>query len=110
MEEKSDKSPQPMLSRSEFERAVDVFLVELHHHCLDASEADLRALPSFAQEIDECVAELRDPDKDAGQLLYCAFTYLDFYRGADWERLISSTYEAFKLAQGHLPEPPEPTP
>ena len=88
-----------MLSRQDYERIIEIFFVELNHLCLNASENDLRALPRLATEIDGYLKELRDPENDAGQVLRYAFAYLDEYRGADWNRIVSTGYEAYKIAQ-----------
>jgi hypothetical protein len=87
-----------MLSREEYERVIKVFLVELSHLCLDSSEEDLRALPRLSPEIDGYLGELRDPGNDPGQTLRYAFAYLDDYVGADWDRVASAGYEAYKIA------------
>jgi hypothetical protein len=91
-----------MLSREEYERVIKVFLVELNHLCLDASEADLRALPRLNLEIDGYLKEFRDPENDPGQALRYAFAYLDEYIGADWDRVASTGYEAYKIAQSKI--------
>ena len=88
-----------MLSREEYERVIKVFLVELNHLCLEASEQSLRALPRLSPEIDGYLGEFRDPGNDPGQALYHAFAYLDEYIGADWDRVASAGYEAYKIAQ-----------
>lgn len=104
-----------MLSREEYERVLKVFLVELNHLCSDASEQDLRALPRLASEIDDYLREFRDPDNDPGQVLRYAFAYLDEYIGADWDRVASTGYEAYrvdqtKLTDGVAANPPELAP
>ena len=91
-----------MLSREEYERVIEAFLVELNHLCLDASEKDLRGLPRLNLEIDDYLKEFRDPEKDPGQVLYYAFAYLDEYIGADWDRVASAGYEAYKIAQSKI--------
>jgi hypothetical protein len=88
-----------MMSREEYERVIKVFLVELNHLCLDAPDKDLRALPAFNCEIDGYLTELHDQENDAGQMLYYAFAYLDEFIGADWDRIASTGYEAYKIAQ-----------
>ena len=91
-----------MLNREEYERFIKIFLVELNHLCLDASEESLRALPRLRSEIDGCLGDLRDPENDAGRVLYAAFAYLDEYIGADWSRVASAGYEAYKIAHSKI--------
>ena len=88
-----------MLSREEYERVVQTFLVELNHLCLNATEVELRALPRLAPEIDAYLADLRDPERDAAQELYSAFAYVDEYIGADWPKVAQAGYEAYLLSQ-----------
>jgi hypothetical protein len=91
-----------MLDREEYERVIKTFLVELNHLCLDASEDDLRALPRLNIEIDGRLKDLRDLENDAGQVIYYAFAYLDEYIGADWDRVASAGYKAYKIAQSKI--------
>ena len=91
-----------MLNREEYERVIKTFLVELNHLCLYASEEDLRALPQLNAEIDRYLEGLRDPENEAGQALYTAFAYVDEYIGADWDRVASAGYEAYKIAQSKI--------
>jgi hypothetical protein len=88
-----------MLSREQYERVIRTFLVELNRLCLDASEEDIRALPGLNGEIDDYLKSLRDPESHAGQALYTAFAYVDEYIGADWDRVASAGYSAYKIAQ-----------
>ncbi len=87
-----------MLSREEYERVVQVFLVELNHLCLDASNQALRALPRLSPEIDSYLDELRDAANDPGQALRYAFAYLDEYIYADWDRVALAGYGAGRPA------------
>jgi hypothetical protein len=87
-----------MLSREEYERVITTFLVELSRLCLDASEEDLRALPRLAGEIDDYLESFRDPENHAGQVLRTAFAYVDEYIGAEWDRVASAGYSAYKIA------------
>lgn len=91
-----------MLSRNEYERVIEVFLVELNHLCMDATDKDLRSLPRLASEIDGYLLDFRDPANDADQILRCAFAYLDEYCGANRENVITAGYEAYKIAQTRL--------
>ena len=95
-----------MLSREEYERVIKIFLVELNYLCLDASERDLRALPRLNSEIDDYIKEFRDPGNDPGQAIYYAFAFLDEYIGADWDRVASAGYEAYKISQSQSPGGP----
>src|SRR4051812_46886405 len=91
-----------MLSREDYERVIKVFLVELNRLCLDASEDDLRALPRLNPDIDGYLKELRDPENDSAQALRYAFAFLDEYIGADWDRVASAGYVAYKIAQSKV--------
>jgi hypothetical protein len=86
-----------VLNRDDYERVIDIFLVELNHLCLNVvSDEDLRSMPRLAAELDNYLADLRDPDNSARQMLYLAFAFVDQYMGADRERVISAGYEAYK--------------
>jgi len=87
-----------MLSREEYERIITTFLVELNHLCLNACENDLLALPRLKTVIDGYLEDLRDPGNDPSQALRTAFSYVDEYVGADWDRVASIGYEAYKIA------------
>jgi hypothetical protein len=91
-----------VLSREEYERIIKSFLVELNHLCLDASEKDLRALPRLNPEIDGYLEGLRDPEDDAGQALCTAFAYVDDYVGADWDRVASAGYAAYRIGESKI--------
>jgi hypothetical protein len=90
-----------MLTRSEYEQAVQVFLVELFHLCDDASESELRALPRFAGLMDEYLADVRDPSHDAAQTLREAFALLDEYWAANRDKVLGAAYEQYQFGQSH---------
>ena len=81
-----------MLTKSEYEDVIRVFLVELNYICLHASEQELRALPRLATEIDGILADLRDISNNSGNALTYAFGYIDEFVNADWESVTSTTY------------------
>jgi hypothetical protein len=91
-----------MLSREEYERIIHVFLVELNHLCLNADEKDLHALPRLRSVMDEYLEELRNAENNAAQVLHYAFGYIDEYIDADWERVASAGYEAYKITQAKV--------
>ncbi len=88
-----------MLSRKEYERIVQIFLVELNHLCMEASETDLRSLPRFASEIDSYLGDLQDPANAPDYVLRTAFAYVDEYVGADWEKVADAGFAAYVLSQ-----------
>jgi hypothetical protein len=88
-----------MLSRDEYDRVIQVFLVELNHLCKNASENELQKVPRLSSEIASYLGDLRDPARDAAQTLYTAFAFLDEYVAADWERIATAAYDAYLLSQ-----------
>jgi hypothetical protein len=88
-----------MLSRVQYESVIQTFFVELNHLCLNASDKQLRSLPKLESEIDNCLAELREAENDAGNTLYNAFVYLDEFVHADWSNVALVGYEAYKIVQ-----------
>jgi hypothetical protein len=92
-----------MLTREEFERAIKTFLVELNHRCLNETVARLRQLPALVSELDQYVADLKDPTQDEAQVLYHDFAYIDEYIGADWPGVADQCYEAYRKAASEVP-------
>ena len=88
-----------MLSCEEYERIIRIFLVELNHLCLNASEAELWGLPQLAKELASYRRDLQDPTRDTAQVLYTAFAYVDEYVAADWKKVTTAGYEAYVLSQ-----------
>ena len=98
-----------MLSREQFDETIKSFLVELNHICLHATEKDLRALPWVKTDLDDHLADLRDPDKDAGQVLHTAFALVDTFLYDDWENVAAAGYEAYKIIHSKWPKDDQPT-
>ena len=92
------------LDREQYERLIRKFLVTLNHACLDATEADLRRLPQIESEIGTYIAEFRDTENDAGQILYNAFAYLDEFVNADWGKVITAAYDEYRKSEQKPPD------
>jgi hypothetical protein len=76
----------------------------LNHICLNATEAELRALAGFNNEIDDYVADFRDASRDPAGLLYTAFAYVDEFTYADAERVLDAGYQAYSRLRERLVE------
>jgi hypothetical protein len=87
------------LSRAEYERIIQTFLVELSHLCAEASDSQLRMMPRLGAQIPSYLIDLRDPTSDAATLLRTSFAYVDEYVGADWQRIAAAGYDAYTLSQ-----------
>ena len=85
------------LTREQFEQIINLFLVELNHLCLNVvTDEELRSLPGLQSEIENYLEGLRDAESDARRVLYAAFAYVDEYVGADWDRVASVAYDAYR--------------
>jgi hypothetical protein len=90
-----------MLSKSDYERTIATFLVELNHLCAEESDDHLRGLPKLAPEIDGYLADLGDSASGPATVLRWAFAYVDTYCGANWRQVIDAGYDAYLLARGN---------
>ena len=81
-----------MVSREEYARIIESFLIEMTGHVHTYSDAALRALPDFGAELDEHVRLLRDPATQATDAVPMAMGLVDEFVRATWDDTISECY------------------
>ena len=96
-----------MLSKSDYERTVRTFLVELNALCREESDDHLRALPKLAPEIEGYLADLRESTSDPATALRMSFSYIDEYCWANWGQLIDESYNAYQREESRLGSEPD---
>ena len=84
-----------MVSRDEYARIIESFLMEMSGHVHTYSEAALRALPEFGAELDEHVRILRDPATQAADAVPLAFGLVDEFVEATWDDTITECYALY---------------
>ena len=97
-----------MVSREEYARVIESFMMEMPGLCMTHNEAALRRLPALGPELDEYLAQLRDPSLSADKVLATAFGFVDEFVGAAWDEVITESYALYvDLAGGRSHQHPE---
>src|SRR5690242_14901816 len=90
-----------MVDRGEYDRVIESFMMEMPGQCLTQSEASLRKLPNLGPELDEYLAQLRDPSRTPEEVLQTALGLVDEFVRDTWDRVMAESYTLYTdLARG----------
>ena len=84
-----------MVSRDEYARIIESFMMEMPGLCMTHNEAALRQLPPLSEELDAYITQLRDPSRSPDQVLATAFGFVDEFVGAAWQDVIAESYALY---------------
>jgi hypothetical protein len=84
-----------MISQSDFEAAIESFMMEMSAICVAKSEKELRALPGFFDELNESAALMQAAASTPARLLPLSFGVIDEFVEANRAEVIRECYELY---------------
>lgn len=84
-----------MITRDEYARAIDSFLMELHGSVAALTEADIQRMPAFLAELQESIQYFRNPSTTLENVVGFSFGVIDEYVRATWAEAIDESYALF---------------
>jgi len=95
-----------MVSRDDFERVIDSFLLDLRGVCAGKSLRELQAIPDFYKEYQESVALLKHEHTSGSDYLPLAFGMIDEFVRASWQEVVEGGYRHYRAVAGSRQTPP----
>jgi hypothetical protein len=90
-----------MISREEYERAVDTFLMELHATCVALEDQHIdRMSQDFKVELQDAIEGLRDPGSTASDIVARSFGVMDEFVHTIWDELMIEGYALYMDMSG----------
>lgn len=89
-----------MLSRQEFDRAIEAFMGELSAILVARRDQELPANPSLRDEINEARTLMVDPTTTDAQLVSLSFGLVDEFVAAQRDRILEEAYAFYRDVSG----------
>ncbi|HJR36677.1 MAG TPA: hypothetical protein VJ817_17105 [Gemmatimonadales bacterium] len=89
-----------MVSQAEYEAVIEAFMMEMSAICIAKSEADLRAIPGFLEEVAESAALMRQALDSPAELLPLSFGVIDEFVSSNHAEVIRECYALYMDMQG----------
>jgi hypothetical protein len=94
-----------MLTPAAFEAVIDAFLMEMSGICAAKSDAELRQLPGFVDELQESASLMRDAIETPTRLLPLSFGVIDEFVRANRDEVIRQCYALYVDMNGGRSHP-----
>ncbi|MDP9311759.1 MAG: hypothetical protein M3R24_12910 [Chloroflexota bacterium] len=95
-----------MISRDEYERVIESFMMEMQAMCAGLRASDLQQLPRFVQELQEAKLLLCNPTPADEDLVGYAFGILDEFVHAAWTTVMQDSYALYVALSGDKGQSP----
>jgi hypothetical protein len=90
-----------MLSREEYERVIESFLMELQATYADLGDQDVHQRPTFVQELHEAKVLLCNPESSDSDIVGYAFGVVDEFVHAAWTEVMHEAYALYVDLSGN---------
>ncbi len=89
-----------MISRDEYERVIESFMMEMQATCAGLRAHDIHRLPEFVQELHETKSRLCHPASADEDIVGFAFGILDEFVHAAWTTVMDDSYALYVALSG----------